>query len=42
MTCQVSFAEAAQQLARYAVDMSPAGTVTIPARGSLDITFFYR
>ncbi|KAL0040642.1 hypothetical protein WJX79_000331 [Trebouxia sp. C0005] len=42
VTCQASFAEAAQQLARCAVAMSPAGTVTIPARASLDITFFYR
>jgi len=38
----VSFAQAAQQLAQYAVDLSPAGDVTIPARDVLDMTFFYR
>lgn len=42
MTCQASFVQAAQQLAQYAVDMTPAGNVTIPPRDALDVTFFFR
>ena len=42
MTCLVSFAQAAQQLAQHAVELTPAGDVTIPARDALDMTFFYR
>lgn len=42
VTCLVSFAQAAQQLAQHAVELTPAGDVTIPARDALDMTFFYR
>ena len=42
VTCLVSFAQAAQQLAQHAVELAPAGNVTIPARDALDVTFFYR
>lgn len=42
VSCLVSFAQAAEQLAQYAVDISPAGDVTIPPRDVLDLTFFYR
>lgn len=42
MTCLISLAQAAQQLAQYAVELTPAGDVTIPARDALDMTFFFR
>lgn len=42
VACLVSFAQAAQQLAQFAIDLSPAGDVTIPAKDVLDLTFFYR
>lgn len=42
VACLMSFAQAAQQLAQYAVDISPAGDVTIPPRDVLELTFFYR
>ena len=42
VACLVSFARAAQQLAQYAVEVNPAGDVTIPPRDVLDMTFIYR
>lgn len=42
VTCLVSFAQAAQQLAQHAVELAPAGDVTIPAKDAVDVTFFYR
>ena len=42
VTCLVSFAQAAQQLAQHAVELTPAGDVSILARDALDMTFFYR
>ena len=38
----MSLAQAAQQLAQHGVELNPADSTVLPAKDSVDISFFYK